>query len=468
MTRLVRWWVPWAIVLVLLAAVARTAARPIINADTYFHLRFGREFIERWSLRDPGSITPYATEDWVPTQWLPQVVMAWASETFGLWAVAWLAGAVAIVFAVAVYLVSRMRADAPPAAAVTALTVLASWPFLSGRPQVLSYLFVVVSVGLWTRARESGRPPWLLVPLVWLWAMCHGMWPVGLVLGCAFVVGLALERTPIRQLRGHLVVVGLAAVVPAATPVGPRVYGAVTAVGERSHYFSEWGPTDFTSISGLAVVALLAPAFLVMLRHGPNRWTDVLLLGLATGWALYSLRTVPVGAAMGAPVAAAALQRLIGPPAAPRIVDRAVVAGGALASLGLLAALTTTQPMAPTQPAWVDPALSQLPAGTPVLSDWVTGGYLMWRYPHLDLVTHGYADTFTLEELERNSDIRDVEPGWDDLVRQTGARHALLPPDAPLAYALVEQTGWHVVHSSEEIRLLVAPEDWTGAPTLLR
>ena len=46
-------------------------------------------------------------------------------------------------------------------------------------------------------------------------------------------------------------------------------------------------------------------------------------------------------------------------------------------------------------PRWADPALGTLPTGTKVLDDWNLGGYLMWRYPRLDLVMHGYGDTFT-------------------------------------------------------------------------
>ena len=42
-------------------AVVRYALQPITNPDTYFHLRFGSEFLNGWSLRDPGTVTPFAT-----------------------------------------------------------------------------------------------------------------------------------------------------------------------------------------------------------------------------------------------------------------------------------------------------------------------------------------------------------------------------------------------------------------------
>ena len=84
---------PFALLVVTLGALVRTASLPLGNNDTFFHLRFGHEFLSgAWSLRHPGSVTTFATADWLPTQWLPQVVMAQFEEWFGLPGVAWLAG----------------------------------------------------------------------------------------------------------------------------------------------------------------------------------------------------------------------------------------------------------------------------------------------------------------------------------------------------------------------------------------
>jgi len=72
---------------------------------------------------------------------------------------------------------------------------------------------------------------------------------------------------------------------------------------------------------------------------------------------------------------------------------------------------------------------------------------------------HGYGDTFTTEELERNVDILDLERGWQDLVRGTGAQVAFLRTDHPLTAAL-EDAGWIVEETSEEVELLSAPAGW--------
>ena len=83
---------PCLVLVGILVSLVANTARPLTNTDTYFHLRFGHEFLEGWSLRHPGSVTTFATADWVPTQWLSEVVMARTEDWFGLAGVAWLSG----------------------------------------------------------------------------------------------------------------------------------------------------------------------------------------------------------------------------------------------------------------------------------------------------------------------------------------------------------------------------------------
>jgi hypothetical protein len=111
-------------------------------------------------------------------------------------------------------------------------------------------------------------------------------------------------------------------------------------------------------------------------------------------------------------------------------------------------------------PAWVDPALSHLPPGTKVLDDWSWGGYFMWRYPQLDLMMHGYGDTFTTAELYRNNGMLALDPGWDEALRVTSARVAVIRPYSRLAYALINEEGWRVVHESDSVVMLRAPKSW--------
>ncbi len=254
--------VAYAGMAVVFGALVRRAAMPLDNRDTYFHLRFGHEFLSGdWSLRDPGSVSTLATADWVPTQWLSEVVMAQTEDWFGLAGVAWLSGLLFLSLALVVYWACRRQAEPSVAALLVVLTLIACTSGISMRPQLVSYVLVVVTAAAWLRARDTGRAPWLLVPVTWVWTMCHGMWPVGIVIGVVAVLGLALDRGhPRRTLARMAAVPVLSAAVSLLTPAGPGLFAAVLRVGSRAKYFYEWDPPDYTKpwVATLAVILALA------------------------------------------------------------------------------------------------------------------------------------------------------------------------------------------------------------------
>lgn len=460
----VRWVIPHALLAGVLLLMVRLAANPLDNTDTYFHLRFGHEFLSgSWSLRDPGSVSSFATADWVSTQWLPQVVMAKLEDWFGLPGVAWLAGLQFVTLAVTFFVVARRRADPVIAVPIVIVALCASAAGMSMRPQVLSYVLVAVTTSVWLRAQDTGRTPWLLVPLTWVWAMSHGMWPVGIVIGVAVVIGACLDQrstTPVRLLA----VPALSAAAACATPVGPRLVEAVLTVSSRGEYFSEWGSPVFTELNTLAALGMLGTATVIAIRRG-GTWAQILLIGLAAAWTVYSLRTVPVAAAMLVPLLATSAQRLVGPRSPVVRLERRWVVASFVAAL---AVLTVQVPDAADRPPAalrsLDPVLADLPDGTKVLSDTGDGGYLMWRFPGLDLTSHGYGDTFTTAELERNAAIEGLGSGWVDLVRDSEVAYAVLEPDSELAYALRELVGWTVAEESPSWQLLEPPSDWRALP----
>lgn len=455
---------PFALLVVTLGALVRIASFPLGNNDTFFHLRFGHEFLSgAWSLRHPGSVTTFATADWLPTQWLPQIVMAQFEEWFGLPGVAWLAGLQFLTLALTLWWACRRQAEPAVAALIVVLALVACTSGMSMRPQQISYILVVLTTATWIRARTTGRAPWQLVPITWVWVMCHGMWPVGLVIGGVAVVGLALDRQhpPGKLLRMAAVPVASFAVA-LVTPVGPGIVGAVLSVSSRSSdYYYEWGPPDFTRFYSVALLVLLALTLLPRMRRGRVEWFWIALIALAAAWAVYSLRTVPVSACLAAPLAAAALQPSLGQRSRVTRSERSFVVGSYLAALAVLAVVvphTAAEPQA--HPDWMDEVLPTLPAGTTVLEDSGTGGYMMWRFPELNVVAHGYGDAYTDSELAHVNTIETVEAGWVDLVRDTGAEYAVVDPDSPLGYALIHTEHWTVQQDDPDLVMLRAPAGW--------
>ena len=215
---------------------------PPAHGDMWFHLRLGREFLDGWSVHHPGHLGPFDSADWVPTQWLTQVAMAWGVAHGGVTTVVWATGVVVVVLIASVYLRCRQVAAPLPATLAVTLGILAASPGFSARPQMLSYLFLIGTQAAWHASARDGRPRYWLLAVAWVWPMSHGLWPVGLAISVGMLAGIALERrfAPAVLARLGLVVVGSFAA-SALTPIGLESYRSLLVVGTRTEFFAEWG-----------------------------------------------------------------------------------------------------------------------------------------------------------------------------------------------------------------------------------
>lgn len=447
-----------------LAAIVGVLVRlqevPAVGADAWLHLRLGQEFLDGWSITHPGHLGVYDTATWYPTQWASQVAMAWTDDRFGIGGVMWLAGTVILFVPVVLYLVCRRYAAPLPAVLAVTVAVCAAAPGFSARPQVVSYVLIAVVMGAWLETARDGRVRWWLVPLAWVWVPLHGMWIVGITIGVATVVGMALTREHDRGTLLRLASIPvLSALVALATPLGLHVIDGVTGVGSRNEALTEWDPPDFTSPSALFLVLMIVVVLVVRLRGAAMDWPTLMLLGLAMAWGLYTLRTTIVAAVMLAPLLAMALQHLV--PAIGRPGRREVGLVAAIAVLGsaAMALVAAQRDDDPVVAGWVDDRLAAMPPGTKLLDDWELGHYTMARHPQVQLVMHGYVDMFTEAELDRNLRIVRVQPRWDTSVEALHADYGFVDPDSAMGYALVHQLGWTEVEGDDDYVLLRPPAD---------
>jgi hypothetical protein len=461
---LTRYAIPLVVLVLTMCAVARKSATPITNPDTYFHLRIGHEFLHGWAPWAPGHVTSFEHEHWLPTQWLSQVIMALVEDRFGLAGIAWLFGCLYIVFTWTLFWAARRQAALLVAAILVPVAVISCWPNITPRPQVVSFILVTVTVAVWQRARERSTVPWLLIPLTWVWAMLHGMWPIGIAVGVAAAIGIALDSRPPRAHVARLLAVPvLSLVVAGLTPVGPRLYGAVLLVNSRNEFFGEWGPPDFRSRQAAMLLVLLGVVLIALVKSPRPTWFDAMLLLGALACSVYSQRTVPVAVAILVPLAASVAEAHMRTRTEPTQRERVAVAGGMGVLLLVLAlAVPRTSGDELVQPSWVDSEIGGLPAGTPVLTEMSFGSYLLWKYPQLEPVTHGYADVYTESELRDRADFERVQPRWDVFARSTGARIALEKTDSAVTYALMS-AGWTELHHNDDVAVLVAPAGWVDA-----
>ena len=137
--------------------------------------------------------------------------------------------------------------------------------------------------------------------------------------------------------------------------MGPALYSAVLEVNSRGQYFAEWQPPNFTEGNTIALLILVGVVVLRLARKTlGDPWTELLLLMLAGGWALYTDRTVMVAAMMLVPFAAAAhpggTARAAAACRAWRGRRSFAGAVGCLSVLALLVPRTADQPPVPDLP----------------------------------------------------------------------------------------------------------------------
>jgi hypothetical protein len=454
---------PALLVLALLAAVVlRYSASSLSNTDTWFHLSLGRHFRDDWSLGDPGSLTPFATSDWLPTQWSTELVASYAESWFGLPGVAWLFGALYLALIVTVYIVCRQRAGALPSGVVTGLVVFAASATLSARPQVVSLVLLAVTVHAWLRTAEDGRLRWWLVPMTWVWATAHGLWSAGVFVGLVCCVGLVLDgRVGRRRAVACFAVPLLSLAATVATPVGPALLTSQLAVSARTSLIPEWGPTSFRTVAALVAAGMIAWLVILWSRRGNVSWTRLLLLLLAAAWVLLVTRMVALGAVTLAPMLAQAVheglpRRTTAP--AERRVERVGVALLCAAYLAVLAAVVpTTAATAEGVPTHFAPRLQDLPSGSVLLVEDGVGAWVEWQVPGVDPVIDGLLDAYPVGYIHQFYDFKKVAPGWQGFVARSGARDAVLLDGSPVSAALQDQLGWTVVQKDSGWVYLKAP-----------
>jgi len=332
---------------------------------------------------------------------------------------------------------------------------------LTPRPQLVSFILLLMVTSAWLRTTRDLRPRWWLIPVSWLWASSHGMWFSGVVVGAVVVVGLTLDsRIRGRRALKLLAIPVSSLLVAAMTPVGPRLLLSPFAVGGITKYITEWASPTIHDLSPAATALMIGVVALTWARGRQVAWSNIGLLLLATGWALLSARTVTLGAAMTAPLMAGALQSLLHQ-RAPGIsrLEVGALGGSVVACLAAFAVLLPGSLGTPANvPNGLNASLDRLPPHTVIFNDSVLGGWLLWRHPTLEPVIDGRAEAFPKAQFEGYIKTSQVGTGWERFLESTNSTYALVEEHSPLATALDERLHWRSLGRDNGYVLLAAPQ----------
>ncbi|HEV8116489.1 MAG TPA: hypothetical protein VGP53_09640 [Acidimicrobiales bacterium] len=285
-------------------------ARPIGDNSTFVHLRTGIDIVAGRGIPrvDPYSATAAGT-DWVVQSWLPSVAYGLAQrldQSGG--ALLILNGAITAMLALLVHRLAR-AGSALRTVGAALVAVAVSGPWWSPRPLLVG----LICLALTMLVVESGRRPWLLLPIAWVWVNSHGSFPLAAVWLVATAVGATLDerRLVTQRFRAGLWFMG-GLILACANPLGPKLLLFPLTLGERREVFrliTEWRPADFQSGPGLVAAAGLAVALVVVSRRRVP-WAAALPAGLFVLLGLVAQRNLAPAGIVLAPALGTALARL--------------------------------------------------------------------------------------------------------------------------------------------------------------
>ncbi|MEZ6186461.1 MAG: hypothetical protein R3F62_15810 [Planctomycetota bacterium] len=178
----------------LLAAAggAAAAATPIYDRDWGWHLATYRRMRDELALPTEDLFSYASQGAYEPVHWVFQLVLGGLVDLCGLAGLSVYRLGLSALFAWALYAVLR-RAGARTGAALLALSwvLVGAWRRLLVRPHLVSFLGVVLALGVLLDWRRRRRGAWRLVPLFLVWANAHP----GILFGVLLVLGFAAAET---------------------------------------------------------------------------------------------------------------------------------------------------------------------------------------------------------------------------------------------------------------------------------
>lgn len=468
------------------------------DPDVWWHMLLGSWMLQHGSVVQTEMLSYTAAGSTLaPHEWLSGVLFSAVSSAGGLFLLALLMGAVSWSGFIAIALRGRMRAAGPMTIALwLALAAKAAEPVLGTRPQVFTFAFLAVTVGLVERhLRRGGRLIWALPPLFLLWANLHG----GFVAGLAFMTliwGVELSRavfhrgTPVAaaRIRELALVTIVCALAACLNPAGAGAYGFALSetTSEGAKGIIEWQRPNFTDPSMWPLLAVLVGVFVLgraALRARRLALRDAVVAATACAAAVLAVRNASVCVAVVTPMCmewtadlmrARAARRAAARPGTaasvrpPAPVTPVAVAAGALLLAGACAALgvavvrvqASASPagIAAAYPACATTVLQRAPAGQRIFTAYGDGGFVAAQlWPRDQVYIYGASDAFTTTQFTayyRIASAATSAPTALQLLHTSGTT-AVLFPSGRLTAQLAHTTGWTHVLADHGMQLFV-------------
>ena len=435
------------------------------DPDLWWHLAVGERILQKgvWLTSDPYSFT-VSGHPWIAYEWLGEVLIAGAERLAGLPGLTALLVVLSSVFFLLLYYACDLRSGNQKAAfAACALLLPGAAFFFTLRPQLIGYIFLLVTLICLKRFRQGRQKSVWVLPAVFLfWVNTHGSFAFGLfAVGLywaggwiGFRVGGLMAEPWTPDQRRHLAVVFLLCVLAlTVTPYGtrPAAYPLEMALLQSVNIASiqEWQPLSPDLTMGKLFIALLLGFFLLHLFCRPTyRLEELALLLLAVYAASVHRRFLLLLLVVLGPLLAMLLARWM-PGYQPR-KDRPVlnVSAAALVGAGLVLFFPSSQALHRAMTSnYPEQAVSYLRSHDipeRLLNEYGWGGYLIWsRGGEQKVFIDGRADIYDYGGvLSDYMSMTHLEPSTRFLLQKYNIQACLLRRDAPLATFLAALPDW--------------------------
>ncbi|MGH2385581.1 MAG: hypothetical protein ACRDGB_11115 [Candidatus Limnocylindria bacterium] len=456
-----------ALFLIALAAIGVVLAfiKGLQDPDYFWHLATG----ELIATRGLPTIDPFSFTyggPWTLHEWLGQLTIHGLVASIGpTWTLALFALLPPATLAVLAGALARRQVPLLAIVVATTLCAAVLIPYITIRPQVVSWFLLAVLIALLMEMRPTRTWPLLAVPpLFVLWANIHGVYVIGLGVMGLFTIFTLLGWTELRERRLAVAAAGIGAVLASAvTPAGlegllyPLRY--VDAGDWGLANIPEWQSPNFHDLVQLPLLVLVIGLAVFGSSAAPG-WLRAIAYLSVVG-ALLANRNAPLAAVATLPALAFGFARTLPRPGvaadpARRVIEAVAVVGivlGAVAALpsttGAAGVTLTRYPSAAVDLIRADPDVR-------VVAEYGWAGYLIGELSDegLRVFVDGRNDMYPDDILDAYSAIRSADTGWSAIVDEYDVDLLLFPPDAPIARGPALLVGWCEVYRDDRQALL--------------
>jgi hypothetical protein len=472
----------------LVGGVYLSAREFMVDPDCWWHIKTGEIILatHHWPHGDPYSYT-VAGHPWLAYEWGGDVLLAIAERLGGVRGLSAFLIIVAAAVMIALYYLGTLCSGKSKAGLVSATVLLfLAVPSFSLRPQMLGYLFLILTLIALERFRQGKHNALWLLPILFLvWVNTHGSWIIGLgVIGVYWFAGLfefqmgGLEARrwsqPDRQRLSSVFLLSLCAL--PITPYGSALcfypLQVASSIPISVAGIMEWQPMPFNLPGGKLFLALLLGFVVAQIAFRFVWRLETLALFLfGTAMATLHVRFVLLFVPFFAPVLAIIVARWLSPynRAKDQFVLNAVLMAGCIAAMVHYFPSRTEldTSLAEGFPIGAVEYLNHHDVPEPMMNSYGFGGYLIWsRGPEHKVFVDGRSELYEAGGLLNDyMQLVTIKPAALSILRFYGIKSLLLGRNEQLVTVLNALPEWQKVYTDNNSVIFVQRESAVAQAT---